>query len=569
MSSIKFHQTNDPEKIKQIYTLCGSEWSGKLSPEEYGKMMLVDHLDFTNERGGKLDSYYLEDTTNGKIVSCTTVRHVDGFYKPGRGESNVISCSNPDANLFGVKNIVVLLVGYVFTDSNYRGKGYAERCISSAIQYTERDIVNVYMNQRDRVPDHMNIDNFRSMVSDQDGNFDQELANYYLSKHYVWMLYSGVATYYQKFGFKGYPLDFYKIPTSMLTESQEKVVVELIKGDQRYQTGTETPTDGPTEQLVGKRLKLLKGDNESDQDIIKFILQTKELQIITELNKLTYNSKLHHSQKSGSSLINMKEALSMSPDPNDLHPSEGSKSEDDNPYPSPQSNTPGSSSQQNTQTIPKVAIKPSYDTFQWNVHCERHDAMFKYNKTNPGAVEFTNIQGAIITNDLQHRSYYILWNTLMHTKFFILGMGEIEFQQQPGSEQKSIRRGSSLGSLSIMNDFGGGFNFQDFDILLSTAIYVAKQRHREQEHILIAVNDLPDEIPEAVMYDFFMNYLEMTRSFYKDSQESNQEAKDRGRVEHINNAAKQLELLPMLKQFGSNSHEFELDWIYSGMWSWG
>ncbi|EGW32144.1 uncharacterized protein SPAPADRAFT_61227, partial [Spathaspora passalidarum NRRL Y-27907] len=440
--------------------------------------------------------------------------------------------------------------GYVFTHKDYRGKGLAERCISSAIEYTEREIVKSYVaGNGTTIPDSMNVDSFKNMVLDSDGNVDYELANYYLGKQYFWMLYSGVNTYYQRFGFKGYPLDFYKIPTSLLTKAQEKVIVELIKGS----------TSDESEKLMGKSLKLLRADNQSDQDIIKFILQTKELQMITELNKLTFHSKLQHSQKSSSSLLNMKDALSMTPKP-DSGSSEEFVLGHANSYPSPTMTPP---SVQNNQTIPKIAIKPSYETFQWNVRVEQCDAQPKYNPDNPHSVDFTNIQGAIITNELQQRSYYILWNTLMHAQFFILGMGEIKFDT--GHPR---RRGSSLASLSALNELGG-YNFQDLDILFSTAMYVAKQRDHKLEHISVSVNDVPDEIPDAVMYDFFMNYLPMTTSF--ESQEVNQsvQTKDRGKVELIKNAAKQMEFLPMLKKFGTKNHEFDLDWIYSGMLSWG
>ena len=53
-------------------------------------------------------------------------------------------------------------------------------------------------------------------IIDGSEEVDKQLANYYLSKEYIWYLYSGVNTYYERFGFKSYPLDFMKFQNHYL-----------------------------------------------------------------------------------------------------------------------------------------------------------------------------------------------------------------------------------------------------------------------------------------------------------------------------------------------------------------
>ena len=35
-ANFKFKSTEDPKIIEQLYTLCGTEWGGKLTPEQFG-----------------------------------------------------------------------------------------------------------------------------------------------------------------------------------------------------------------------------------------------------------------------------------------------------------------------------------------------------------------------------------------------------------------------------------------------------------------------------------------------------------------------------------------------------
>lgn len=86
-------------------------------------------------------------------------------------------------------------------------------------------------------------------IIDGSEEVDKQLANYYLSKEYIWYLYSGVNTYYERFGFKSYPLDFYEIPKSLLTEHTESVLNKLIENLNQGKTGLHHP------EHTGKKLK--------------------------------------------------------------------------------------------------------------------------------------------------------------------------------------------------------------------------------------------------------------------------------------------------------------------------
>lgn len=176
-------------------------------------------------------------------------------------------------------------MSFVFTHQDYRKRGLAENCISQAIAATEKEIIEEHLRKSDESAN----DNFKKMTLDNfTGEVDPQLANYYLGKEYVWFLFSGVQTYYKRFGFKSYPLDFYEIPIKELSEGQESVLKQLI--EDLEQLNQQQPD--AKSKVLGKRIKLLNWDSDEDQEIIKFILQTKELEILSELNKLSYHSEL-------------------------------------------------------------------------------------------------------------------------------------------------------------------------------------------------------------------------------------------------------------------------------------
>ncbi|KAL6451704.1 hypothetical protein SBY92_003010 [Candida maltosa Xu316] len=528
-SKFKFKTTSDFNIIRKI----GTEWSGPVSPEEFADV-LTNNIRQYIENGGKIVAYYVEDTTNSTIVASTFVKHVKGFYKPAN-RSNAIS-SLPDPSLFGVNNITALLISFVFTHQEYRKQGLAEFCVSSAIEATEEEIIK----QKLESSDDSVVDNFKKMsIVDGSEHLDKDLANYYLGKEYVWYLYSGVNTYYERFGFHAYPLDFYAAPNTLLTEESEKVITTMIQDSES--------SDPSQVKHSGKKLKLLSADNPADQEIVQFILQNKELDIVTEINKLLTHSELQGDRKSSTSLTNLTNILAMSKPGS--HTALSSITE---------SNTVGAgaglsggrrkSSVQN-QTVPKFSLKPTYLEHQWNAFFEKEILKNKGETTK----KFTNIQGAIVTNELQQRSYYALW-FMLKGQFFIIDMGEMQFQgTQPPVNGR--RRGSSLSGINEL----GGFNFQDLEILVLTALYVAKQRSPKFDKVYTSVVDTPSEIPDPIMFDFFTNYLPAT---VKENQSEST------KVEFITDAAHQIGLLPMLKKFGNNKPDFELDFLNS-MVFWG
>ncbi|KAI5963355.1 hypothetical protein KGF57_001300 [Candida theae] len=549
-SDLQFKSTQDPAKLKELFTLCGSEWGGPLDPEEFGKVQTESFEEYIKS-GLKIEGFYIEDTSKGLIVATTIIKHLKGLYKPA-DRSSLIS-SVPDPSLFGIKNITSLLVSFVFTHKDYRRKGLAEQCISQAIAATEREIVDHHLQKSDESAN----DSFRKMTLDNfSGEVDQELANYYLGKEYVWFLFSGVQTYYKRFGFKGYPIDFYEIPVQELTEGQETVLKQLIEDSESQ---NQHQPDAKS-KILGKRIKLLDWDRDEDQEVIQFILQTKELEILSELNKLSYHSELQGDRKSSTSLTNMSNILSMTKiGSHSTLSAIGETTTTGKPRGSEDGSRRKSSAL--NQTVPKFAIKPSFADYKSKVV-----GALGYAKSDQSK-KFTKLQGAIITNDLQRRSYYILWNSLKG-EFFITGMGEIIYESVLPSTN-SQRRGSSFTGL---NDLGG-YNFQDLDILISAALYTAKNRSPKFQNVYVSTHDLPSDIPDAVMHDFFINYLPFSSYASDEHKEKRKEAKSTGseehRVELLADNGKKVGVLPMVRQFGSGKSEFEVDWLENGMWCWG
>ncbi|RCK64900.1 hypothetical protein Cantr_00557 [Candida viswanathii] len=559
-SNIEFKSTTDPEIIQKLYRLCSTEWSGKLAPEKFVEGLTKTHVEYL-KKGGKLSAYYLEDTTTGEIVASTCVKHIKAFYKPADKSSSISSI--PDPSLFGVNNATGLLISFVFVHPDYRKKGLANLCVSKAIEATEDDIIKEKLDSSDEAV----LDNFKKMsIYDGSDEVDRQLANYYLSKEYVWLLYSGVSTYYERFGFKAYPLDFYEIPETLLTEEIETVIEKLIQSLNEGKTG-EHP------KHIGKKLRFLRGDNGADQEIIQFILQNKELSILTEINKLVFHLELQSDRKSSTSLTNMSSILAMSKLGSNTALSSITESSNNESPLSPAS--PGSGAGAGTglgrrqsgvhnQTTPKFAIKPTYLDYQWNASMEKE---FFGSSDNEKANEFANIQGAIVTNELQQRSYYVLWSSLKG-QFYITGMGEIQFQGIPTIPNGRRRRASSLSSLNEL----GGFNFQDIEILIYAAIHVAKNRLHPTEKVYVSVNDLPDEFPDTILFDFFTNYLPASSQSLEEKPGEGVTKIDPLQVKVLLNtdaAKSEIKVLPMLKKFGSKKCEFDLDWESNGMWCWG
>ena len=86
-------------------------------------------------------------------------------------------------------------------------------------------------------------------------------------------------------------MDFYEVPNTLLTNDVESAIENLIKESKEEK---QLPS--------GKSIRLLLGDNPADQEIIQFILQNKELNIVTEINKLQFHLNLQSDRKSSTSL---------------------------------------------------------------------------------------------------------------------------------------------------------------------------------------------------------------------------------------------------------------------------
>ena len=574
----KFKKADDLNKVEEIFQLCGTQWGGPLTPKEFGKVFTNSIKNF-KDSGNKVMPYYVEDSTNGKLVACTIVKFIKALYKPA-DKSSLIS-SVPDPQSFGVKNVTALHVSFVFTSKEYRKQGLAEFCVSKAIATTEEEIIADNVN--DSVDSH--AENFKKMtLDDPTGTVDRGLANYYLGKQYIWVLYSGVNTYYERFGFKSYPLDYYKIPVTSVTEGQDELLNHLLQDEQHLrQTQPETKS-----YQVGKRLRLLDWENKNDQSLIQLIFQAKELGLLSEMSKLVFHTELQSSHRSSSSLTNLNSILGMKPIGSGTGLSsiaEAASAANSGKgfglvlalglalgmalglgpglsaslHPNDQSGSRRKSSAFN-QTVSKFAIKPSFDNYK-----EKILASLEIGAFCNGGKEYS-IQGAVLTNDLQQRSYYILW-TILKGEFFITGMGEVPYEGL--SQGTSRRRGSSFTGL---NDLGG-FNFQDLDLLVCAAVQNAKQRGSQFENVYVATTDLPSDIPDEVLHDFFLNYLPFSSYASDEHKERKQEQRNKGEekngIELIVNGADAVGVLPMIRQFGSTLKEFDLDWLENGMWCWG
>lgn len=545
LSSLKFRISNSPSKLLELYSLCGTEWGGKLSPKQFAEVLTANHQR-SIELGENPNGFYFEDEETGNVVATAIVSKIKGFHKDA--DRSLAISSVPDPGLFGVRNITFLFISNVFTHKDYRNKGLAKSLIEKAIEFTEDDIVQGHID----LSDAKKNDSFKSMTV-SDGKVDKQLADYYLGKQYFWVLYSGVKTYYERFGFKPFPLEFYKVPTSILADDQEALIKNLIN---------KAETNDPS--TTGKHLRLLHGSKKQDQDLIQFIFQNKELEILTELNKLIFHSELAGTYKSSSSITNLSSVLQMSKLGSNSALSAITETDANKSKETPLRRK----SSVHQLSVPKIAFKPDYNNFTRLVSLEHATA--KVVGTDD-AIRFTDIQGAIFTNDLQQKSYYIIWSTFKLQTLTILGMGELKMDMfanlaDPtgmGGAPRS-RRGSSFGGINEL----GGFNFQDLDILLNVACYVSKNRPLpNHDSVYVSVNDTPSNIPAPVLHDYFLNYLPKT--FDKVNEPKDDSSKKSTRVEFITDADTHLGILPMIKKFGSTSPEFELDWNSSGLWSWG
>lgn len=534
--SYTLKSTKDVSTVKKIYELCGLEWGGSMDAAQFGQAVADAYAKTDHPEG-----FWFEDKA-GEVICTATVKRIPGQYK-APDKSNAIS-SVPDPGVFGVRLVTLLHVGYVFTAQPFRGKGVASQLIGQMIEKVENDIIEHHV----ATSDDKN-DSFRNMAV-TDGEVDRQLANYYLGKEYFWVLYSGAGPFYEKFGFKGYPLDFYSIPTSVVDEKQAQLVRNLITGN--------TPTGGKT-------LRMLHKSNPQDVELVQFILQNKELEIVTELNKMVSHSELAGNHKSSSLLTSMTNVLHMAK--LGLHAALTSISEAGPAAGGGGSNSgslgsvSGAANRRMSgvveNSVPKIAVKPDLKNIQhlWTLEDAASAAI-----NDPEVSKFSDMIGAIFTNDLQQKSHYVIWATVMGVQFAVLAMGELQFDPFGGAMGR--RRGLSFTGINEL----GGYNFQDLDILISVACIVAQKRKlHDLHHIIASVNDLPAGYPAPVLHDYFLNYLPKA---FENVHRADEQAEKAETVHFVTDAASELHVLPLMRRFGKNSPVFDLDWVASGMWSW-
>lgn len=550
----RFQTTIEPSKLRQVLALAGTEWSGKLSAEEFADVEAKLLVDFVL-KGNPGRAFYLETKEGEILASCVVTQHKALYKEAGVSTIGTV----PDPGLFGVNNITAIRLSYVFVDKEARGKGLMGKLVPKAIEYTEKEIL-----KKELAKSSDKKDSFKLMVLDAD-SVDDTLVRHYLGKKYVWYLYSAIDLAYTKFGFKAYPIEGYKISQG-LAEGKTYLFVEKLL--------TEKPKDS------GKKLRLLDGTKQQDRDLIHHILQGKQLELLTDLNKNVYHSELQGDLRSSLSLTNLSLALSSSR-PNsskELH-SINMKFRDTvlgSPAISQLSTSESSNSivqERRKSSIlllgcPKFAILPDI------IGLDQKFAGGMATAEKIGTEEnktFAKYYGAILTNELQRRSFYVLWMLLKGTQFTIVAMGELKIDlfgamaDPLGLTNTPERRRSS--SFTGINEMGG-FNFQDLDLLVNVAVHVAQKLATESQDgsVLVNINDLPTSIPRPVLHDFFLNYLTKEHKTEVNTQPANEEAVKA--VQYLETFA-DLQILPMLKKYGNQGASFELDWVANSLVTWG
>ena len=537
MSDFRFKTTVEPKILHQVFAVCGSEW-GQPDPEafaEFQTKLLVDAI----LKGRAAKAFYLE-SKEGEIACVCVVTQHKGFYK----DSGTGGIGVPDPAAFGVNPATGLRLSYVFTLAKFRGLGLMGKLVKKAIDVTEEEILK---KELDKLSDKKG--SFRDMVTDLTGRVDPQLAKYYLGKKYFWYLYSAIKSAYSQFGFKPYVADGYIIPRSVLDSEAASLVQKLL--DQG---------SGVSEHVPGKKLTLLDGSKPLDENLIALILQLRELDLLTDLNKTLFHSELSGGRRSLSSLTNVQTALSLTKllgSQNELSSvAEQMSAAQIDPNAPKDPGLRKKSSMQNL-TLPKFFLQPDVSNVR-----KHHAADEPRTKKKSGDLDYARIKGAVLTNELQQKSYYILWSLIMDGKTFIISLGELKVDPfgMP-VEAKEDRLGRRRSSFTALNDLGG-FNLQDLELLISAAVLVAYKRDPNLDRIYVTSQDLPDTVPSSVLYDFFINYL--PRSVPNVLKKDDEGAKETNTVEYVEDFSGEQHLLPMAKRYGYDSPEFELDWMASG-----
>lgn len=535
MSEYKFQSTVEPKKLAELFAVAGSEWSGHLTPQEFGQIESKRLVGFI--LGGRAGRGFYLQSKSGEVAAIAVVTQHKALYKEA---PRAAIAAIPDPFSFGVNHITGLRVSYVFTAKEHRRKGLMERLLGKVIAYTEDEII-----KKELAKSSDSKDLFKLMVT-TDGKVDAHLASHYLSKKYVWYLFSAIDRKYTKFGFKAYPLEGYRIPES-LGESETQGLVEKLVASQKSEGG--------------KKLRLLDRTRQMDNDLFAQILQGRELDLLTELNKTSFHSELSGGQRSSSSLTNVTSALSAAKlgssqellaitellGDTTIRSEGANKSEEAGKEKSAGLRRKSSVKQ---FAVPKVAILP------------------EAGPTENSPDKFANVCGAVLTNELQHKSFYVIWRDVKDKDIYIVGMGELKLDlfgamSDPAGFTNPVGRRRGL-SFTGLNDMGG-LNFQDLDLLINAAVYVSKRREHMNREVYVTMNDLPATVPAPVLHDFFLNYLPRTAPVQVAGQEG---AKESNAVEFVEDYSKYT-TLPMMRRFGSLSAEFDLDWTGISIATWG
>ncbi|OBA19525.1 hypothetical protein METBIDRAFT_73653 [Metschnikowia bicuspidata var. bicuspidata NRRL YB-4993] len=532
----RFQTTVEPQKFKQILSLPGTEWSGLLSAAEFGEIEAKLLVDFILQ-GNPGRAFYLESKTGDILACCVITQHKALCKEAGVSTIGTV----PDPSLFGVNNATAIRLSYVFVAKDARGSGLMGVLVPKAIEYTEAEIL-----KKELAKSSDRKDSFKLMVQ-TGGRVDQTLARHYLAKKYVWYLYSAIGLAYTKYGFKAYPLEGYQISLDLARGSTGQLVERMLSPDR--------PTD------VGKTLRLLDGKNPQDRNLIDLVLQGRQLELLTDLNRNVYHSELRGDLHSSLSLTNLSSVLS------NCRP--GSSSETADIMAQFKETFLGTTGKRQSSILllacPKFAILPNLLEIDQKFAGIRKTALKVGSEEN---VRYADYYGAVLTNELQQKSFYILWMSLKGKEFTIVAMGEMKLDmfaamagprgpRHPGPP----RRKSSLTGLNEM----GGFNFQDLDLLVNAAVYVARKQAvgAEGGSVHVNVNDLPTSIPKPVLHDFFLNYLPKAYDSHTEKPISSD-----GRLVQVLSFT-DMEDLPMLRKYGCSSADFELDWVGNSLITWG
>lgn len=536
MSEFKFKSTIEPAKLKQIFELSIATEDNFPNAEKIGAFLSKKLVAFIlSGRYGR--GFYLENK-QGEVVAGMVVAHHRAVYKePSKGPGAL-----QDPVSFGVSNILGLRVSHVYVRKDISKEEVENRLLKKAIESVEDELLKKELAKSSDKPD-----GFKHMVTTSESKIDPALSNYYMSKKYFWFSYSDPSKVFGKFGFKSSPVEGYSIPSNYL-KSETTTLVEKMLSLNR-------------DPSVGKTLKLLDSDLQSDQDMIRMILQEIELETLSQLNKSTFHSELSGGIRSSLSLTNVDFALNSVKlgSFNELTAiSESMAATTLNEPTSPTDAAQRRKSSAFLVAVPRFSLLPDFQYLANGYDYQKFVAE-ENGELNP----YTSIQGALLTNELQGKTFYVLWRILKRLHFQIVCMGELKMDMFGSisnivqfNDPPQRRRGSSFTGINEM----GGFNFQDLHLLILTAVFVANKKSQlKDKTVYVLVNDLPMTVPTSLLHDFFCNYM-------PDKLEG-EDANSKDGIEYIEDF-KRYNLEPMLRKFGSLSSNFEIDWIRNSMMHW-